>query len=278
MSVHSVAAPPAERDFEFRDSDFAQVRAMIYQRAGIALGDHKREMVYSRLARRLRSLGVGDFATYLDRLRASPNDPEWEHFVNALTTTLTAFFREPHHFTILRDFAAKQARPLSIWCAAASSGEEPYSIAITLCEAHESGARGQVLATDINTQVLDRARQGVYPMERVAGVSPERLRRFFLKGSGRNQGKVKVRPELASMITFRYLNLLDSQWDLPERFDAIFCRNVMIYFDKPTQARILARMARLLDKGGLLFAGHSENFSYVTTEFRLLGRTVYERV
>lgn len=278
MSTQSFAASAAVRDFEFHDSDFAQVQRMIYARAGIALGDHKREMVYSRLARRLRALGLRSFESYLARLEASPDDPEWEHFVNALTTTLTAFFREPHHFPILHRYAQQLSRPLSVWCAAASTGEEPYSIAMTLCEALENGYRSEVLATDINTQVLSRAQAGVYPLERVANISAERLKRFFLKGRGRHQGQAKVRSELAAMVTFKYLNLLDGHWDIPPRFDAIFCRNVMIYFDKPTQARILARMARLLEPGGLLFAGHSENFAYVSNDFRLLGRTVYERV
>lgn len=250
---------------------------MIHERAGISLGTHKREMVYSRLARRLRSLGGADFASYLDRLESSPADPEWEEFVNALTTNLTAFFREAHHFPILAGFAAERPQPVSIWCCAASTGEEPYSIAITLIEA--LGARASsatVLATDIDTNVLQRARAATYPFERVAKIEEARLKRFFLKGKGAAAGQVRVRPEVAGMVRFDTLNLLAPDWPIQEKFDAIFCRNVMIYFDKPTQARILERFAPLLKPGGLLFAGHSENFSYISRDFRLRGQTVYE--
>ncbi|ANN69592.1 CheR family methyltransferase [Bordetella bronchialis] len=273
----AVASGQAERQFEFREADFSRVRRMIHERAGISLGTHKREMVYSRLARRLRSLGRGDFASYLDRLEASPADPEWEEFVNALTTNLTAFFREAHHFPILAKFAAERPQPVSIWCCAASTGEEPYSIAITLMEALGArAASASVLATDIDTNVLQRARTAVYPFERVAKIEEARLKRFFLKGKGAAAGQVRVRPEVAGMVRFEPLNLLAPDWPIQEKFDAIFCRNVMIYFDKPTQARILERFAPLLKPGGLLFAGHSENFSYISRDFRLRGQTVYE--
>jgi chemotaxis protein methyltransferase CheR len=266
-----------ERQFEFREADFSRVRRMIHERAGISLGTHKREMVYSRLARRLRSLGRADFASYLDQLESSPASSEWEEFVNALTTNLTAFFRESHHFPILAKFAAERPQPVSIWCCAASTGEEPYSIAITLMEA--LGARAgsaSVLATDIDTNVLQRARAAVYPFERVAKIEEARLKRFFLKGRGAAAGQVRVRQEVANMVRFDTLNLLAPDWAIQEKFDAIFCRNVMIYFDKPTQARILERFAPLLKPGGLLFAGHSENFSYISRDFRLRGQTVYE--
>ena len=269
----------AERQFEFRDNDFTRVRRMIYARAGISLGDHKREMVYSRLARRLRALGRHDFSGYLDHLEEHPNAAEWENFVNALTTNLTAFFRESHHFPILADFARTRGGPVSVWCSAASTGEEPYSIAITLAEALGSRASGsKVVATDIDTQVLARARAGVYPFERVSKLDEARLKRFFLRGKGGNSGHVKVRPEIQEMVTFETLNLLAPEWPLTEKFDAIFCRNVMIYFDKPTQSKILQRFVPLLKPGGLLFAGHSENFTYISRSFRLRGQTVYDCV
>lgn len=268
----------AERQFELTPADFRRVRTMIHERAGISLGEHKREMVYSRLSRRLRTLGRSDFTSYLDELQSRADSPEWEAFVNALTTNLTAFFREPHHFPILADYARKQG-PLSVWCAAASTGEEPYSIAITLHEALGSRASAcHVLATDIDTQVIEQARAGVYPNERVAKLEKERLHRYFLKGRGTQAGMVRVKPELSQMVTFEPLNLLDASWPMKNAFDVIFCRNVMIYFDKPTQARILQRMAPLVKIGGLLFAGHSENFTYVSRDFQLRGQTVYERV
>ncbi|GJG94454.1 CheR family methyltransferase [Cupriavidus pauculus] len=263
------------RDFLLTERDFEKVRTLIHKRAGISLGSHKREMVYSRLARRLRSLQISDFGTYLELLEADDRSDEWEYFTNALTTNLTSFFREHHHFPLLAEHAKKIGRPYSVWCAAASTGEEPYSIAITLAEALGDRA-GTVLATDIDTQVLAKARAGVYTSEQVARLQQEQLRRFFLKGTGARAGSVKVKPDLASTITFEPLNLLAPDWGIREKFDAIFCRNVMIYFDKPTQGRILERFAPMLKPHGLLFAGHSENFSYVTRAFQLRGQTVYE--
>ena len=273
-------ARPVEtgRDFEFTSADFARIRDLIHRAAGISLSDHKRDMAYSRLARRLRACGIDTFRQYLDLLEAENDPAEWEAFTNALTTNLTAFFREAHHFPILAEFAPCRAQPLSVWCSAASTGEEPYSIAMTLIEAlGESGARQvSVLATDIDTQVLAKAESGVYQFDQVKHLSPERLKRFFLKGTGAHAGMVKVRPEVRALVRFEQLNLTDRDYRLRTQFDAIFCRNVMIYFDKPTQAQVLTRFEPLMKAGGLLFAGHSENFTYVTQAFRLRGQTVYE--
>jgi chemotaxis protein methyltransferase CheR len=257
------------------------VRALIYKRAGISLADSKQEMVYSRLARRLRATGIAAFATYLDELEAGRMDHEWESFTNALTTNLTSFFRESHHFPLLAEHAlaarAQAGGQLSIWCCASSTGEEPYSIAMTLCEAFNTLTPPvQVVATDIDTNVLSTAAAGVYPLDRVDKLSPERLRRFFLKGKGNQQGMARVRPELRQLVTFRQLNLLEADWHLSGQFDAIFCRNVMIYFDKPTQRKILSRFVPLMKPDALLFAGHSENFLYVSDALRLRGKTVYE--
>ncbi|MCC8393227.1 chemotaxis protein CheR [Paraburkholderia sp. MMS20-SJTR3] len=266
------------RDFEFTTADFARIRDLIHRVAGISLSDHKRDMAYSRLARRLRARGIDTFRQYLDLLEAE-NDPlEWEAFTNALTTNLTAFFREAHHFPILAEFVRRRAQPVSVWCSAASTGEEPYSIAMTLIEAlGESGARqASVFATDIDTQVLAKAEAGVYQFDQVKHLSPERLKRFFLKGTGAHAGMVKVRPEVRALVRFGQLNLTDRDYQLRTQFDAIFCRNVMIYFDKPTQGQVLTRFEPLMKAGGLLFAGHSENFTYVTQAFRLRGQTVYE--
>ncbi len=267
----------SEKQFELRDADFDRVRRLIYQRAGISLGAHKREMVYSRLARRLRSLAQHSFSAYLDALERHEGSDEWEEFVNALTTNLTAFFRESHHFPILAEFAASRPGPLAVWCCAASTGEEPYSIAMTLHEALGSRAAGaRIVATDIDTNVLERAQRGIYAADRIDKMDPQRLRRFFLRGKGANSGMVRVRPELAEMIDFHALNLLAPRWEIGGPFDVIFCRNVMIYFDKATQANILKRFVPLLKPGGLLFAGHSENFTYISQSFRLKGQTVYE--
>ena len=265
------------KEFEFTSRDFERVRGLIYKRAGISLSESKQEMVYSRLARRLRVHGIDSFTHYLDDLERVQDSDEWVAFTNALTTNLTSFFREEHHFPVLAEFALKIREPLSVWCSASSTGEEAYSIAMTLCEAFGSLSPAvKIVATDIDTNVLKTASDGVYGLERIEKMSSERTRRFFLRGKGANDGHVRIRAELRSMIEFKQLNLLDDHWPISGSFDVIFCRNVMIYFDKPTQKKILQRFAPLLKPHGLLFVGHSENFSYLTDIFQLRGKTVYE--
>ncbi|TCS39143.1 chemotaxis protein methyltransferase CheR [Paucimonas lemoignei] len=265
------------KEFEFTTRDFERVRTMIYRRAGIALADSKQEMVYSRLARRLRATGMASFAVYLDSLERDSGSAEWEAFTNALTTNLTSFFRESHHFPLLAEHVAALKEPVTIWCSASSTGEEPYSIAMTLCEAFGSMTPpARVIATDIDTNVLAAGERGVYSADRIERMEPERIKRFFLKGKGAQAGMVRVRDELRAMVTFKQLNLLSDNWPVSGPFDAIFCRNVMIYFDKPTQGKILARFAPLMKPDALLFAGHSENFLYVSDLFKLRGKTVYE--
>ena len=269
-------------EFRFTTEDFAAVRTLIYQHAGINLGSNKIHMVYSRLARRLRARGLTSFEQYLALIEHDAH--EWESFTNSLTTNLTHFFREPHHFEILRDHVlslrtdtrVRATRPLNIWCAAASTGEEAYSIAMTLMETFDSLTPPvRIFATDLDTQVLAKAARGVYTLERAEKVDPARRKRFFLKGHGAQAGFARVRPELQALISFRQLNLLDAHWPVQGPFDAIFCRNVMIYFDKPTQYRVLARLAPLLRPDGLLFAGHSESFHHAANLFRMRGKTVY---
>ena len=265
------------KEFNFTKSDFERVRALIYQRAGISLADSKQEMVYSRLARRLRATGIVSFATYLAELEAGRLGEEWESFTNALTTNLTSFFREAHHFPLLAEHLKTAAQPITIWCSASSTGEEPYSIAMTACEAFNTLTPPvQIVATDIDTNVLATGEHGVYGIERLEKMSPERQRRFFLRGKGAQEGMVRVRPELRQLVTFRPLNLLSDKWPLTGQFDVIFCRNVMIYFDKATQRKILARFVPLMKSDALLFAGHSENFLYVSESLKLRGKTVYE--
>ncbi|HCN87779.1 MAG TPA: chemotaxis protein CheR [Oxalobacteraceae bacterium] len=267
----------AVKEFDFTTQDFERVRAMIYRRAGIALAESKQEMVYSRLARRLRATGLTSFAAYLDTLDREEIGQEWEAFTNALTTNLTSFFREEHHFPILAEHIKKVKAPIDVWCSASSTGEEPYSIAITLCEVFGTlTPPARIIATDIDTNVLNAGANGVYAIDRLDKMAPERARRFFLRGKGEQDGLVRVRAELREMVTFKQLNLLADEWPISGSFDAIFCRNVMIYFDKSTQGKILSRFAPLMKPDGLLFAGHSENFSYVTDAFKLRGKTVYE--
>ena len=283
-SLFAASAPPSLagreqgiREFSFSAADFERVRKLIYQHAGISLSPVKQDMVYSRLARRLRATGKASFAEYLDALEKNGGD-EWERFVNSLTTNLTSFFREPHHFPILAEHLQKLGtqRPIRIWCSAASTGEEPYSIAMTVAETFGSHASHvSILASDLDTNVLAAAQKGVYSLDRVEKMSPDRLRKFFLRGTGAQEGFVSVRPELKQLIEFRRINLLEPNWPVKEPLDVIFCRNVMIYFDKPTQYKILSRFAPLMQANGLMFAGHSESFLHAADLFKSLGKTVY---
>lgn len=267
------------KEFTFTDNDFHRIAGLIYQTAGIALAVSKKEMVYSRVSRRLRSSQFRTFDTYITNLENNPHSDEWQHFVNALTTNLTAFFREEHHFPILSEYLKQHDKPIKIWCCAASTGEEPYSIAITACETFGTNKQSiEIIATDIDTQVLATASDGIYQMDRLSKIRPELLRKYFFKGKQAQLGLAKVKPELRQMIEFRSLNLLDDSWDLEGPFDIIFCRNVMIYFDKATQSKILRKFEPYLKKGGLLFAGHSENFSYLSTAYKLEGKTVYSKI
>jgi chemotaxis protein methyltransferase CheR len=272
-----IPAIAPQREFEFTQADFDRIRKLIYDHAGISLAPIKRDMVYSRLSRRLRALGLASFGAYLVRLEK--DEKEWETFVNSLTTNLTSFFRESHHFKILADcLPAVPQRPIRIWCSAASTGEEPYSLAITACETFGTLTPPvTILASDIDTNVLAAGERGIYPLERVEKLDAERRQRFFLRGTGKQDGQVRVRPELQKLITFQRVNLLDARWSVPGPFDFIFCRNVMIYFDRETQHQILEKFVPLLRLDGLLFAGHSESFLHAADVMRSLGRTVYER-
>ena len=277
-STAPIARDSGAREFAFTTADFERVRKLIYAHAGIALSPAKQDMVYSRLARRLRETRLKSFGEYLALLEHGDKG-EWEKFVNSLTTNLTSFFREPHHFPMLAEHLKKlQGKsPIKIWCSAASTGEEPYSIAMTVVEAFNSfNTPVTIVASDLDTNVLATAAKGVYANDRVDKLSPERLSRFFLRGVGAQDGTFTVKPELRRMITFQRLNLLEPNWSLRGPLDALFCRNVMIYFDKPTQYKILSRFAPLMGDNGLLFAGHSESFLHAADLFRSLGKTVYE--
>ena len=266
------------REFHFTAKDFERVRKLIYGHAGISLSDSKQELVYSRLSRRLRITGTRSFAEYLSLLEHGDAE-EWEAFTNSLTTNLTSFFREQHHFPVLAEHMRqhKGKEPVALWCSASSTGEEPYSMAMTAVDAFGSFTPPvTIVATDLDTRVLETARAGIYPEDRVAKLDADLVKRFFLRGTGSQAGFVRVRPELRNMIIFRQLNLLDTSWPLRPPFDAIFCRNVMIYFDKPTQLAILKKFVPLLRDDGLMFAGHSESFYHAEEYFKLRGKTVYQ--
>ena len=260
------------------ERDFSTVRQLIAQYAGIKLSPQKRNMVYNRLQRRLRARGLASFGDYLALVQRDGSD-EREAFVNALTTNLTAFFREPHHFDLLAEHARARVQqrgaPLRCWSSACSTGEEVWSIAMVL---RETQCPGSVLGTDIDTDVLQTAQSGIYRMDRAASLAPERLRKHFLRGSGANEGLVSMRPELRTLVRFGQLNLQSPVWPAQERYDVIFCRNVVIYFDREVQKKLLARFADLLAPGGLLMVGHSESFPSTHAGFRSCGRTAYERV
>jgi chemotaxis protein methyltransferase CheR len=265
------------REFVFTLADFEQIRKLIYEHAGISLSVAKQDMVYSRLAKRLRDRNLKTFGDYLALLKRG-DKLEWEQFVNALTTNLTSFFREPHHFPILsahlKEIQGKSS--IKIWCCAASTGEEPYSIAMTVVETFNSfNVPVSIIASDLDTSVLATAAKGIYASDRVDRLSPVRLSRFFMKNAD-GTGSFSVRPELRRLVNFQRVNLLEPLWGVRGPLDALFCRNIMIYFDKPTQHKILERFVPLMDSRSLLFAGHSESFLFASNLFRLQGKTVYE--
>ncbi len=278
------AASPRLREFAFHEQDFQALRSLVKSLTGINLTEQKRELVYGRLTRRLRTLGLKSFAEYRELLASDGR--ELTELCNAITTNLTAFFREPHHFQYLREqwlepllTNTRSARRLRIWSAGCSTGEEPYSIAMTVLETlpHPGSWDVRILATDLDSEVLQRARRGAYTPERTASLSRERLERFF---SARSEGRTtvhQVAPELASLVTFKQLNLMHP---LPMKgpLDVIFCRNVVIYFDKDTQRDLFARICRLQRPSDLLFLGHSESLFKVCESYGLIGKTVYRRV
>lgn len=283
MSATAAASKPA-REYEFSDADFLALRNLVKQITGINLAESKRELVYGRVSRRVRALGLKSFADYR-RVLETPNTPELVEFCNALTTNLTSFFRETHHFDYLRDqfllprsAEARGARRIRIWSSACSTGEEPYSIAMTICESLRDWQQWdiKILATDLDSSVLATAQRGAYPADRMRGMAPQRLARFFSERRDGAATSYDVSPELKSIITFKQMNLMH---DLPMSgpLDLIFCRNVVIYFDKDTQRTLFAKMARLQRADDLLFLGHSENLFNVSSDYTLIGKTIYRR-
>ncbi|MBK6999191.1 MAG: methyltransferase domain-containing protein [Rhodoferax sp.] len=266
------------REFAWTDEDFNSVQALIFKRAGISLHDGKHAMVYSRLSRRLRDTGHQSFRDYLTWLESSEG-PEWQEFINALTTNLTSFFREHHHFEIFADHLKSKPATTAwkVWCSAASTGEEPYSIVITALETLGPRANFSLVASDIDSKVLASAQQGIYRLDGLKGIDTNQMQRFFLRGKGDNDGMVRVKPEVSKFINFLIVNLIHDDWPFREPFDVVFCRNVMIYFNAQTQRKVLERIYRVIKPGGLLFVGHAENFSDSRDLFVLKGKTVYER-
>lgn len=271
-------AKKIDREFFMSEKDFSEISKLAYSYTGIVLGDHKQDMVYGRLARRMRELNLSEFGEYCEIIR-NPKHPEVSLFINAITTNLTSFFREEHHFeylanTVLPQLHASGKGKIRAWSAGCSSGEEPYSISLTLNEYLPiKNWDVKVLATDLDSNVLQKASQGIYDIERIEGLSKSRKKKWFL--FDRNHiDIIKVQSSLQSLIRFKRLNLLES-WPMKGRFDFIFCRNVMIYFNEETQERLLNRYADALNPGGYLFIGHSENMHGVGVRFESLGKTIY---
>jgi chemotaxis protein methyltransferase CheR len=287
MNRQSATIPTADartREFQFTDADFQALRTLVKEMTGINLTESKRELVYGRVSRRLRALSLSSFAAYR-RLLESGDGTELVAFCNALTTNLTSFFRESHHFDYLRAAflaprlaAARRSERIRIWSSACSSGEEPYSIAMTVAETIPDWQKWdiKILATDLDSDILARAQRGIYNAERVKGLDPKRLGRFFTESLQGTERSYQVAPELAQLITFKQINLMH---DLPMSgpLNAIFCRNVVIYFDKETQRGLFARMAKLQRPDDLLFLGHSETLFKVSEDYALIGKTIYRR-
>jgi len=272
-------------EFLLTDAQFGRICELVREQSGIALTPSKRQMVYGRLVRRLRALRLPGFTDYLQLLERGEAGGELQEFTNAITTNLTSFFREAHHFEYLGaellPAIAEQVRAsgrLRIWSSACSTGEEPYSIAMVLREQQELLGRAdcKILATDLDSNVLTTASAGLYPAERVRQLSPKRLAEFFTPGSAAKAGSFQVSSSLRQLITFKQLNLTH-EWPMRGPFDAIFCRNVVIYFDIETKRALFERMARLQPPGAILFLGHSENLYRISDQYELIGRTIYRR-
>lgn len=271
------------REFEFTQRDFDFLRKITNEHTGIIVSDDKFDMFYARLSRHVRRLGLRNFREYCELISRTPAD-EMRELFNSVTTNLTSFFRENHHFEYLEKQlipeivrSHRKERVLRIWSAGCSTGEEPYSLAMTLKEALPMGWRGEITATDIDTNVLSTASAGVYSQSRIEGIAPARMKRWFQRGTGPNEGSVRVRKELADMIHFSQLNLMQG-WHVEGPFDAIFCRNVLIYFDKETKQKLAERYAEKLIPNGHLFIGHSESLFRLTDQFDLIGNTIYRKV
>jgi len=273
-----------EKEFPFTDKDFQFIQTLVAERTGIVLTEIKRTMVYSRIARRIRHCGVSTFEEYCQLLKAG-DESELISFTNAITTNLTSFFREPHHFeylanTVLPELEkTKKDKRIRIWSAGCSSGEEPYSIAMTVQDyfGKKSGWDIKILASDLDFDMVERASGGVYKEDRVTGLDKKHLKNYVKKGKGDLQGSVKMDSRLMDMITFKQLNLLH-EWPFKGPFDFMFCRNVVIYFNKETQKELFDRYANHLPENAPLFIGHSESLFKVTDRFKSMGQTIYRKV
>jgi len=274
-----------KKEFDFSDKHFNHIRNIVSEHSGIVLSDAKRDMVYSRLVRRLRKTGMSNFDDYC-LLLENKNHEEFTHFSNAITTNLTSFFRENHHFDFLAESVLpklmqrnKDSKKIRVWSAGCSTGMEAYSIAMVLKEVipENQGWDIKILATDLDTNVLETASNGIYKQDSVTGVTDVRMTRWFMKGRAENSENVKLSRQLRDIITFKQLNLLNS-FPFKGPFDIIFCRNVVIYFDKATQKVLFDKFANIHANDSYLFIGHSETLYNVTERYKLIRNTIYKKI
>ncbi len=274
-----------EKEFHFTDKHFNLIRSLVFEHTGISMSDAKSELIYSRLARRLRKLNIHDFFEYCEIIKSSQNKEEIGHFVNAVTTNLTSFFREEHHFEYLKNTILPKlekrnstSRRIRIWSAGCSTGKEPYSLAISIkeCGINFSNWDIRILATDIDTNVLTTAKKGIYDGSSVDGLTKEQLKIWFQKGSGDRSDKIIASEKIKDLITFNHLNLMN-EWPIKGMFDVIFCRNVVIYFNKETQKVLFKRFNEHMRSGSNLIIGHSESLFNVSNDYILHGKTIYEK-
>ncbi|WP_100641841.1 CheR family methyltransferase [Alteromonas facilis] len=263
------------KEFDFTFDHFNTLRKLAHSHSGIHITDDKFEMYYARLAKRLRALNMNDFSAYIKKVKQDQN--EFSEFINAITTNVTAFEREPHHFAKLKaEIEQFNKKDLSIWSAGCSSGQEPYSIlinSIPVCEKRHINIK--LLATDLDTNVLNKAKQGIYPLDDIRGYSDAQKKKFFFKGKGSNQGLCRIKPRLTNLIDFKQLNLFNP-WHVDQTFDYIFCRNVLIYFEMPKKLEIISRFRENLKVGGILFLGHSESIPRSEEHWRNIGKNMYQ--
>lgn len=270
-----------QNEFALSNREFERIRERLYDVAGISLSDAKRTLVIARLSRILRTMKLPSFDAYVDYLEKQGSADDAQEFVNALTTNLTRFWREEHHFDhligyvgdLMKTHVSQSSKRLRIWSAGCSTGQEPYTIALGLLAAYPDLRRWdfKILATDIDTSVIAKAATGIYPEGELNGLTPDRARLFEKLGDGR----VRIPSSVASLVSFKPLNLM-APWPMKGPFDAIFCRNVAIYFDKPTQGQVFGRLGKILAPGGFLYIGHSENLGTGGAGFRLVGKTIYQ--
>lgn len=267
-----------DREYEFTPNHFNEFRELIRNYAGIDLNEHKGDLVYSRLSRRIRSLNIASFDDYIEQLKTGELE-EWEQFVNAMTTNLTYFYREKHHFDFLTEYFKKnQKKSYTIWCSAASTGEEPYSIAMTAIDALDTKKVAvKILASDLDTSVLNIAAKGIYSIDKIKDLPQDSVKKFFLKGVS-HQDKVIIKPFVKELIEFKKINLTQSEFSFEHKVDILFCRNVMIYFNKKTQYDVLRKFSHVMNPGAFLFSGHSESFPEAKDQFSLVGNTIYQYI